>query len=204
MRTAAIRKSRSVGKSEAAVRACRVCGCTDFQACQGGCWRVAADLCSTCDSDRVDGTGESDSKRRLYSIEEPGLALVLNYALQLMQDPALHGRLNEAVALMIRPGSMSFDASGELGDEKVMEVMLTRTQLREILDSADEMWFDDCAACGWNPRTGEPLNRLSPWRVWAYGRRLTWSNSAPVWTARLQASLDRLTTRLGRKAVQTN
>lgn len=48
MRTATIHKSRSVGKSEAAVRACRVCGCTDFQACEGGCWWVAADLCSSC------------------------------------------------------------------------------------------------------------------------------------------------------------
>lgn len=48
MRTVAIHKSRSVGKSETAVRACRVCGCTDFQACEGGCWWVAVDLCSSC------------------------------------------------------------------------------------------------------------------------------------------------------------
>lgn len=27
---------------------CRGCGCTDMQACEGGCWWVEPDLCSTC------------------------------------------------------------------------------------------------------------------------------------------------------------
>lgn len=31
-----------------AVRACRVCGCTDFRACPGGCSWVEDDLCSAC------------------------------------------------------------------------------------------------------------------------------------------------------------
>lgn len=30
------------------VRACRGCGCTDEAACDGGCWWVEADLCSSC------------------------------------------------------------------------------------------------------------------------------------------------------------
>lgn len=30
------------------VRRCRVCGCTDAEACDGGCEWVAADLCSEC------------------------------------------------------------------------------------------------------------------------------------------------------------
>jgi hypothetical protein len=29
-------------------RACRVCGCTDNQACPGGCWWADEDLCSAC------------------------------------------------------------------------------------------------------------------------------------------------------------
>ncbi len=29
---------------------CRVCGCTDDQACAGGCWWVADDLCSACEA----------------------------------------------------------------------------------------------------------------------------------------------------------
>lgn len=29
-------------------RACRVCGCTDDHACEGGCCWVDKDLCSTC------------------------------------------------------------------------------------------------------------------------------------------------------------
>jgi hypothetical protein len=32
------------------VRTCRVCGCTDDNACPPTCWWVAEDLCSTCDS----------------------------------------------------------------------------------------------------------------------------------------------------------
>lgn len=30
------------------MRACRECGCTDEQGCEGGCVWVEADLCSTC------------------------------------------------------------------------------------------------------------------------------------------------------------
>lgn len=30
------------------VQTCRVCGCTDDVACEGGCWWVEADLCSQC------------------------------------------------------------------------------------------------------------------------------------------------------------
>ena len=30
---------------------CRVCGCSDFRACPGGCWWVEPDLCSACDPD---------------------------------------------------------------------------------------------------------------------------------------------------------
>ncbi len=30
------------------VRTCRVCGCTDQYACDGGCWWVERDLCSAC------------------------------------------------------------------------------------------------------------------------------------------------------------
>ena len=29
-------------------RACRVCGCTEDNACEGGCWWVEDDLCSAC------------------------------------------------------------------------------------------------------------------------------------------------------------
>lgn len=133
-----------------------------------------------------------------YSICEPGLALVLNYALQLTQDPALDGRLNEAVALMIRPGAMIYDASGELGDEKIMEVVLTRTQLRGILNDADHLWLDDCAACGWHPRSGKPLAKFSPWRAWAAVRAFSWSKRAPAWAKRLQDRLNHWTWRIAR------
>jgi hypothetical protein len=30
------------------IRACRVCGCTQESACEGGCYWVAEDLCSSC------------------------------------------------------------------------------------------------------------------------------------------------------------
>lgn len=32
-------------------RECRVCGCTDRHACEGGCWWVEEDLCSACAGD---------------------------------------------------------------------------------------------------------------------------------------------------------
>ena len=39
-----------VGETEGpdTVRRCRVCGCTDDQACEGGCYWVEDDLCSSC------------------------------------------------------------------------------------------------------------------------------------------------------------
>ncbi|CAN5889278.1 hypothetical protein BH11PSE1_BH11PSE1_10510 [soil metagenome] len=30
--------------------ACRMCGCTDSRACEGGCYWVEADLCSACEA----------------------------------------------------------------------------------------------------------------------------------------------------------
>ncbi|BDP44889.1 hypothetical protein DAETH_48580 (plasmid) [Deinococcus aetherius] len=32
----------------AGVQACRVCGCSNTWACEGGCWWVRPDLCSSC------------------------------------------------------------------------------------------------------------------------------------------------------------
>lgn len=37
---------------------CRVCGCIDEWACEGGCWWVEPDLCSSCVSDRKESRGE--------------------------------------------------------------------------------------------------------------------------------------------------
>jgi hypothetical protein len=36
------------------MRSCRICGCTDLQACPGGCHWVAPDLCSACALDEED------------------------------------------------------------------------------------------------------------------------------------------------------
>lgn len=33
---------------------CRVCGCTDLNACPGGCFWVAPDLCSVCYHEMID------------------------------------------------------------------------------------------------------------------------------------------------------
>lgn len=37
---------------------CRVCGCTDLNACPGGCFWVQPDLCSTCYHEMVDDEPE--------------------------------------------------------------------------------------------------------------------------------------------------
>lgn len=46
------------------IRTCRGCGCTDAQACPGGCWWVApgVDLCSTCDPRIMVTFGETPTK----------------------------------------------------------------------------------------------------------------------------------------------
>lgn len=31
---------------------CRVCGCSEYSACEGGCWWVEGDLCSACADDQ--------------------------------------------------------------------------------------------------------------------------------------------------------
>ena len=36
-------------------RTCRVCGCTEESACEGGCSWVEEDLCSACVNDKQDG-----------------------------------------------------------------------------------------------------------------------------------------------------
>lgn len=38
----------AVGFPGLLVATCRICGCTDMQACPGGCWWVEPDLCSAC------------------------------------------------------------------------------------------------------------------------------------------------------------
>jgi hypothetical protein len=40
---------RMAGAFAAGVRFCRVCGCTEFAACEGSCWWVGDDLCSSCE-----------------------------------------------------------------------------------------------------------------------------------------------------------
>ena len=37
-----------LSEPEQKIRACRVCGCTDDHACEGGCWWIEKDLCSKC------------------------------------------------------------------------------------------------------------------------------------------------------------
>lgn len=37
-------EERTIGKNTA----CEVCGCTDYQACEEGCWWVFPTICSTC------------------------------------------------------------------------------------------------------------------------------------------------------------
>jgi hypothetical protein len=36
-----------LGFLKKAVPFCRICGCTDHRACEGGCWWVEPDLCSS-------------------------------------------------------------------------------------------------------------------------------------------------------------
>lgn len=62
---------------------CRVCGCTDEHACDGGCWWVDSSrtLCSTCSGTPAD------------------LAYALTSIAKLRAKPARHLAMTEAVAL---------------------------------------------------------------------------------------------------------
>lgn len=50
MSEAELVRGYSAGPRPADVQ-CRVCCCTDFRACPGGCWWVEPDLCSSCDDE---------------------------------------------------------------------------------------------------------------------------------------------------------
>jgi hypothetical protein len=54
---------------------CRMCGCTDLQACPEGCWWVGPNLCSSCDypRDRRDGYARGLSKAEVR-VRIPGPA----------------------------------------------------------------------------------------------------------------------------------
>lgn len=43
---------------------CRVCGCTNDEACLSGCWWEEDDLCSSCSDDQVSGVSSLEGGRR--------------------------------------------------------------------------------------------------------------------------------------------
>lgn len=44
-----VKKSSPFQKAGKKVRKCRICGCSDFDACPGGCYWAEKDLCSACE-----------------------------------------------------------------------------------------------------------------------------------------------------------
>ena len=50
------------------VRKCRVCGCTDDRACEGGCYWVEEDLCSQCAADVDEVDVFLDPRRRIKAL----------------------------------------------------------------------------------------------------------------------------------------
>lgn len=48
------------------LRKCRYCGCTDDRACEGGCWWIADDVCSSCgEAARAEGVPVGGVRRRI-------------------------------------------------------------------------------------------------------------------------------------------
>lgn len=58
-------------------QACRDCGCTNLSACDGGCWWVEDDLCSSCAVAVDVETGGSLTAEELagWSVSDSGLVL---------------------------------------------------------------------------------------------------------------------------------
>jgi hypothetical protein len=54
---------------ETTERACRHCGCTEMDACPGGCAWVSADECSACRPDLVHA-----GRARVLEVRKPGKA----------------------------------------------------------------------------------------------------------------------------------
>lgn len=53
------------------VQRCHVCGCTDDAACDGGCWWVDADLCSSCSSTSAAAAAYVDARRPILTTTVP-------------------------------------------------------------------------------------------------------------------------------------
>ncbi len=63
------------GKGAGIVARCRQCGCTDTQACAGGCWWVEPDLCSSCALVVTNSRGIQASRRRWTADEDETLRI---------------------------------------------------------------------------------------------------------------------------------
>lgn len=64
------------------VRRCRECGCTDGRACEGGCWWVLPDVCSSCaaallTNDGIDATPVLLGGAVLAALRDGGPAAVM-------------------------------------------------------------------------------------------------------------------------------
>ncbi len=58
-------------------QSCRRCGCSNFSACDGGCWWVEDDLCSSCvDTDDVaEWKRQEEATPGAWAVTESGLIL---------------------------------------------------------------------------------------------------------------------------------
>lgn len=98
-----------------APRTCRVCGCTDDDACEGGCWWVDADLCSACsfpghvaahaiDVDAVLRVPVVDVAAALQGVAAATEQLLdAQRAVALMRVQALHRLTSELLAVLDHP-----------------------------------------------------------------------------------------------------
>lgn len=50
-------KVKNKNEGDEVDKRCRVCGCTDSNACDGGCFWIAPDLCSVCYYEMIDDDG---------------------------------------------------------------------------------------------------------------------------------------------------
>lgn len=129
-----------VDRHRARISRCRVCGCTDIQACEGGCWWVEPDLCSACKPTRalsilqpwawLIANGHKDIENRSWRTRFRGRVLIhagKRWGRE-QRDDLLHVR----ACFPQIPMPDAFDLGGIVGEATIVD----------CVDDSDSAWFN--------------------------------------------------------------
>lgn len=102
------------------LRKCRYCGCTDDRACDGGCWWIADDVCSSCgDAARAEGVEVGGIRRRIRAslAIRPQVDRTLQAGLQQAADAGRRAALAAGGDTYAEVACIRCDGCGRLADD---------------------------------------------------------------------------------------